>query len=222
MSTSIPSAVTDTRDMLLVHTVLRREFRLAEGAVRAVADRDTERAEQIAAHVRLLLSLLHVHHGGEDRLLWPLLLQRAPGELALIQSMEDQHHRLDTTIGTLEQALGRWANSADVSDQRGVAAQLGELCAALDEHLLAEERDLLPLAARHVTPSEWARLAQEVKQLPVPVLPIAFGMLMYHGDPDVVAVILAQAPMLPRLLLPYLAPRVYARYARRIHGTPTP
>jgi len=42
--------------------------------VRGVADGDVARARIVGRHVRLLLDLLHVHHGGEDRLLWPLLL----------------------------------------------------------------------------------------------------------------------------------------------------
>ena len=33
---------------------------------------------------------------------------------------------------------------------------------------------------------------------------------------------LSHAPLLPRLLMPHLAPRAYARYARRLHGTTTP
>ena len=33
---------------------------------------------------------------------------------------------------------------------------------------------------------------------------------------------LAHAPLVPRLLMPHLAPRAYARYARRVHGTATP
>jgi hypothetical protein len=47
-------------------------------------------------------------------------------------------------------------------------------------------------------------------------------MLLHKGDPEVVEVILAQVPALPRLVLPRLAPRAYARHARRVHGTATP
>lgn len=36
------------------------------------------------------------------------------------------------------------------------------------------------------------------------------------------ASMLALAPALPRLLMPVLAPREFARYARRVHGTTKP
>ncbi|SDY56501.1 hypothetical protein SAMN05661080_03874 [Modestobacter sp. DSM 44400] len=53
-------------------------------------------------------------------------------------------------------------------------------------------------------------------------LPLVFGMLMYRADPQVIAGMLAHAPLVPRLLMPRLALRTYARYARRVHGTATP
>jgi hypothetical protein len=45
---------------------------------------------------------------------------------------------------------------------------------------------------------------------------------MYEGDPQVIALMLSHAPLLPRLVLPALARSAYARYARRVHGTATP
>ena len=53
-------------------------------------------------------------------------------------------------------------------------------------------------------------------------LPLVFGMLQYEGDPDVIAMMLAHAPAPARLLMPFLAPRAFARYAVRVHGTATP
>ncbi len=45
---------------------------------------------------------------------------------------------------------------------------------------------------------------------------------MYRADPEVIRGMLSHAPLVPRLLMPWLAPRAYARYARRLHGTATP
>ena len=47
-------------------------------------------------------------------------------------------------------------------------------------------------------------------------------MVMYRADPEVIRGMLSHAPLLPRLVMPLLAPRTYARYARRLHGTTTP
>lgn len=223
MSATTTAGGADVRDMLVVHGALRREFRLAPGLVEGVADGDVARAAVVGPHVRLLLDLLHVHHHGEDELLWPLLLERAPEPLVpVVELMERQHEGIEATSEEIGAVLGRWTATAAAGDRDALARLLTDLHAALDEHLRAEEQHVLPLAEQHVTPAEWGRLAQEVKKLPVRVLPIAFGMLMYEGDPEVVRLILAEAPAVPRLLLPHLAPRAYARYARRVHGTPTP
>jgi hypothetical protein len=45
-----------------------------------------------------------------------------------------------------------------------------------------------------------------------------FGMIMKDADPEVIRGMLANAPLVPRLMLPFVGPRAYARYARRIHG----
>jgi hypothetical protein len=44
-------------------------------------------------------------------------------------------------------------------------------------------------------------------------------MIMKDGDPEVIRGILAKAPLVPRLLLPVVGPRAYARYARRVYGS---
>jgi Hemerythrin HHE cation binding domain len=75
------NAYADTRDMYTVHTVFRREFALLPNLVRGVATKDTERAEVIAAHIRLVNEILFHHHESEDAVLWPALLQRALWEI---------------------------------------------------------------------------------------------------------------------------------------------
>ena len=47
-------------------------------------------------------------------------------------------------------------------------------------------------------------------------------MFAYEGDPQVLAGMLQAAPALPRLLVPLVAPRIYARRASRVHGTSRP
>ena len=108
MKTPAPVEGVDTRDMLVVHAALRREFGLAPGLVRGVADGDVARARIVGGHVRLLLDLLHVHHGGEDRLLWPLLLVRVPAQLTpVIELMERQHRQIEATIEVIDPVLDR-------------------------------------------------------------------------------------------------------------------
>ncbi|MET0701446.1 MAG: hemerythrin domain-containing protein, partial [Mycobacterium sp.] len=51
---------------------------------------------------------------------------------------------------------------------------------------------------------------------------LVFGMFAYEGDPEVVRAMLHSAPPPARVFVAVFAPRMYARYAKRIHGTHLP
>ncbi|MET3806847.1 hemerythrin-like domain-containing protein [Nakamurella sp. UYEF19] len=220
----IPPAPVDVRDMIVVHTALLREYRLTPALIRLVADGDVRRAEIVGAHLHFLDDLLHHHHAGEDDLLWPKLLARVPAELApLIELMELQHHRIEVALNLVNGALAAWRASADVEIRDRLADQVQELHALLATHLDTEERDLLPLASTCLTAQEWQEIGRSgVSALPKLKVPMVFGMFMYEGAPEVLADMLRTVPALPRLLLPGIARRSYARYARKVHGVPAP
>lgn len=219
-----PSPPVDIRDMIVVHTALLREFRLSPALIRMVAVGDLRRARVVGTHLRFLDDVLHHHHAGEDLLLWPKLLARAPSELApLIALMESQHHGIELSLTLVDGALAAWSASADGEIRDRLADEVQELYALLAAHLDAEERQLLPLAAAHLTEQEWQDIGQSgVASLPKLKIPMVFGMFMYEGDPEVLAAMLRTVPALPRLVLPGLARRSYARYARKVHGVATP
>ena len=73
MAPLVNEPMADTRDMHMAHAALRREFRLLPDVIRSVAPGDTRRAEVVGAHAALMCRVLHAHHEGEDRLLWPKL-----------------------------------------------------------------------------------------------------------------------------------------------------
>jgi hypothetical protein len=215
---------TDTRDMLVVHDSIRRQFGRAPGLVRAVPAGDTARAALVADHLDLLGALLHHHHAGEDRLLWPVLQPRVPADVAgTVDRMQRQHDGIAEAQAAVTAATATWRSGPGPVEGESLASALEALLDRVTEHLAAEEQHILPLAARHMTPAEWQRLGEEgIGGLPRKQLPLVFGMVMYRADPEVIRGMLAHAPLLPRLVLPLLAPRTYARYARRLHGTTTP
>jgi Hemerythrin HHE cation binding domain len=223
VSSGTPDTI-DTRDMVVVHTAFRREFRLAPALVRGVRDEDTRRAAVVADHLDLMTTMLYHHHETEDRLLWPLLLERVPAELApTVELMERQHERIHAANEAVVQRLPGWRSTALSEVGEPLARALEEVDAALEEHLSAEEAQLLPIAARHLSEAEWLRLGEEgMAGIKGSQLPLAFGMLQYQGDPEVVAGMLSHAPVVARLLMPVMAPRAFARYARKVHGTATP
>ncbi len=222
--TATPADGVDTRDMLVVHDSIRRQFGQAPSLVRGVAPGDTGRAAVVADHVDLLGALLHHHHAGEDRLLWPVLQPRVPDDVdGTVGLMERQHEGIAEMQEAVTTAVAPWRRAAEEEEREALATALEDLTGRITEHLAAEEEHILPLAAAHMTPAEWHRLGEEgLGSLPRKQLPLVLGMVMYRADPEVIRELLSHAPLVPRLLMPYLAPRTYARYARRLHGTTTP
>lgn len=203
-STARPVAVTDTTDMVVVHRLFRREFRRLPAFVAAAATADAEGLRRIENHARELVSGLHHHHAVEDDLLWPLLRDRVTVEGALVARMAAQHERLGGLLGRAEALLDRIA-ARDVGELVGVLDQVPDL---LDEHLDEEEREVLPLVRRCVTPDEWARLGERgLESIPPSRRLIALGHILEGADARERTVFLTKAPLPARLLFPLLGER---------------
>lgn len=219
-STSTP-ALTDVHDMVVVHRTFRRELTLLPPLVRAVGAGDTARAAVLARHARFVLAGLHVHHTGEDELLWPLLRERAAPSTALVERMQTQHHTVETLVDGLGPALDRWEVEARPAVATEVADLLDALRVALVEHLDEEEAEILPLAARHVSPAEWAAVGEHgASQIPTALLPVMFGMLLEDSTPDERAHMFGVVPLPARLLLRTWGRWSYRRYITAVRGAP--
>lgn len=207
----------DTKGMYAVHAIFRREYALLPGLIRAVAAEDEERARVIADHVRLLNLVLHHHHTAEDTTLWPRLLERAPRDIdPVVQLLEGQHENLDVLLDKTDARLDAWTTGAGSADGEALATELQKLAVALYEHMGLEEKLALPLLERHIFASEWAAMvARAAVSIPMESAPVVVGMLMYEGGVESVPPELRQP-------LAELAPKAYAAYCERVHGTPTP
>jgi Hemerythrin HHE cation binding domain len=214
----------DVRDMLVVHTALLREFRLAPAAVSRVPAGDKRQAAVVGRHLGFLCDLLHHHHTGEDEHLWPPLRERLPASaLPLLEAAEAQHAAIEEALGRVTAARREWTGQPGAAARDALAGELRTLHGLLAGHLDAEERTLLPLAAAHLTEREWLAIGEAaVAVLPKSVLPLVFGMFAYEGDPEVLAAMLHGAPALVRVVIPRVAPRVYARRAATVYGTSRP
>jgi hemerythrin-like domain-containing protein len=211
--------LTDVHDMYVVHRAFRREFGLLPPLVRAVRPGDTARAAVLAKHARFILTGLHLHHTGEDELLWPKLLERCPPGEELIHRMEGQHSQVEDCTERLRAALTRWEAEARPAVTEEVASIWQELADVLVVHLGEEEQHILPLAARHVTPEEWAALGQHgMSQMDRSDLPILFGAVIEDATPEEAKEMYANVPLPVRLLLKTVFARKYRRYVRQVRG----
>ena len=64
----------DSRDMLVIHQMFRRQFKAIPGLVSAVPEGEPAKVAVVADHVTWMVAFLHAHHQGEDELVWPRLL----------------------------------------------------------------------------------------------------------------------------------------------------
>jgi hypothetical protein len=192
--------------------------------LRGVSPGDVARAAVVADHLELVHDNLHHHHTAEDELLWPLLLDRVPEELApLVHLMESQHATVEALLDEIAGLLPAWRRTAGPGERDRLADLHDRLHLHLVEHMDAEEERLLPIAARTVTQEEWEAMGAAARAgTPRSKSLLVLGMIVQDGDPEVVGLMLSSAPAPVRWLLPRLARRTYARHARVVHGTPAP
>lgn len=214
----------DTRDMAAVHTMFRREFALMPGLVRGVRAGDKERAHVVGDHIELVSSVLHQHHRGEDKHLWPKLLARASADVVpIVHTMEGQHQSLERIITEIASAIPLWRNSAAPESGKVLADALDRLNPQADEHMSVEEERILPTVEKYVTAAEWDQMVQdEAARGPQDQLPLLFGMFMYETDPDVVVKVLLRMPAEVRPAIKEVASQAFGVHSMRIHGTATP
>ncbi|MFE3247790.1 hemerythrin domain-containing protein [Streptomyces sp. NPDC059209] len=213
-----------TREMHMVHTMLRREFSLLPALVRDVGAGDRRRSGIVADHAGLVGSVLHHHHAAEDAYLWPLLLERGPEEIApVVHAMEEQHAGIARFYTEATALLGEWRHSAAEGARDALADTFERLLPLLHEHLGDEERRVLPLIDTYITLDEWDRSVREGgRDTPRELLPLMFGMMMYEGDPGIVARAIANMPPEARPVIEKAAGEAFRDHARRVHGTTTP
>ena len=117
--------------------------------------------------------------------------------------MEDQHEGGRRPARRVPPARRGLARLGGRVGRTRLADHLAELVAALCEHLDAEETRVLPLMAQHIrrrsgrsSPSAgWSRS-------PRAMLLTGFGMMLYEGDPDALALEIAKLPAPLRPILP--------------------
>jgi len=146
----------DTSDMPAVHKVFRSSLAAAP-AFTASAAGDSDRRALIANYYTNVLAFLEAHHDGEEELVFPLLIERAPESKIRVEQAKAQHAEVVGLMGTARASLGSWEAGAD-SDAGGVVRSLQALEDVLSPHLDQEESEIVPLASEYLTVEEWGAL----------------------------------------------------------------
>jgi len=184
----------DTSDMLAVHGALRDTLAAGSTRVLGVAPDDDERRELICSYYEDILWFLHVHHDGEEELVFPKVRERAPSAAAVLDAMLAQHREVVELLSASEGALAAW-RSGDGAAQERLADDLRALSEALEPHLRDEETELLPFCAQTLTAEEWGALpGHALSQYQGDKVWLVIGLIMERRTPDERQVMLAHMP----------------------------
>ncbi|WP_051683852.1 hemerythrin domain-containing protein [Blastococcus sp. URHD0036] len=159
-----PEGPVDIAPMYLMHHAFRRDVHAFAAVVPTVAATDRRRWARIARRFTFFTTILHKHHSGEDRAMWPLLAEKG-ADTAVLDALQADHAGIDPLLTSLDAGLRALAGgSGDAADRDRVTDTAVRLRDALLAHLEREERDGMALVQRHLVQEDWDRLDREVFQ----------------------------------------------------------
>jgi len=97
------------------------------------------------------------HHPKEDKYLFKLLRARCPEAHSLLDQLQEEHRAGGEKIRALEQALSRYEQGGDTEAAAFISA-VEDYAAFHWQHMGREEKELLPLAERHLTEGDWSEI----------------------------------------------------------------
>jgi hemerythrin-like domain-containing protein len=149
-------------EMYAVHDAMRQEYASLPLIVKSVDDGDAARAAVVAEHIALMGRLMHLHHAGEDELLWPLAQERLPEHEAVFV-MESEHGELNDQLRAIAALTDVWVADPSAANRAALHTALIAFERTLLKHLGHEEREALPLLAEAVSDEEFGALRTYVR-----------------------------------------------------------
>ncbi len=156
--TDTDAAEVDTQEMVMIHQVIHRALDEVSMLVSASKADDAVEVGRVADHAASVCTLVHLHHEGEDELLWPLLSERCPDRQPLVARMQEQHATTTAALERVGTALDAWRSQPGDATGDALFGAVAALAAALRAHCDDEERLILPWIPGNVTPEEWGLL----------------------------------------------------------------
>jgi hypothetical protein len=204
----------DVREMAIVHRTFRDTYNESARLVRAAPTPTPGRVRFLADHIDFGIAMLHVHHEGEDELLYPKLIERVPDQAAITEQVDHEHLLIKTALDEASAACAAWRGRPSAETSEALAASLNHLNSVVQPHLDDEEQKVVPLAAVTLTQQEWDALGKHaVAQIPRNKRGVAFGMILEPlGETDR-ALMMRVLPAPVRMLYPFLIERPWKKYA---------
>lgn len=161
-----PPGPDDLMPMYLMHHAFRRDLGAFAAAVAGTPVADRRRWGRLGRRWAGFARVLHLHHEGEDDILWPLLLSRvdAAGDAAgraTLEAMEAEHDEIDPLLAGCAAGLADLAAGADADARAALVVRMAAARERLGHHLGHEESEAMALVQLHLTPAEWEAMHPE-------------------------------------------------------------
>lgn len=145
--------------MRRVHRVFLWAYDEAPGLVRSVTAGDRGRSAYVGDVLGNIDKLLHVHHEGEDMLMYPKLAARAPACALHVEEMLGQHAAVGERLIEIAPIREDWGRTADPALAEDLAAKYQSLSTLLKSHLRREVTEVTPAVEKVITEKEMEEMA---------------------------------------------------------------
>jgi hemerythrin-like domain-containing protein len=200
--------------MAIVHRTFRKAYTESAQLVRAAPTPSPERVTFLADHIDFAIKALHIHHEGEDELLYPKLIERVPEQAPMTEEVEHEHELIKTALDDTSAACATWRQRPSAETGEALAASLDKLNKVAQVHLDDEEQKIVPLAAVTLTQQEWDAMGKHgVGEIPRNKRGIAFGFMLDPLNEADRAHMMHVLPAPIRMLSPFLIERPWKKYA---------
>ncbi|WP_105032876.1 hemerythrin domain-containing protein [Arthrobacter ruber] len=207
-----PVLCTGSATMRRIHRFFLWAYDEAPGLVRSVQPHDTTRAEYVGEVLGNFDKLLHLHHEGEDVLMYPQLAERAPACALHVEQMLEHHRQVTQRLEAIEPVRLRWMTTADAEAGDDLAQRYTDLCTVLQVHLRREVTEVMPVVDRVLTEREFKGAGQHgINQLDKNFLVGNLGMVLATNPPADQKDLLREIPPPVRLAYRLIGRRMYRR-----------
>ncbi|ADX72274.1 hemerythrin domain-containing protein [Pseudarthrobacter phenanthrenivorans] len=219
-----PVLCTGTAAMRRIHRFFLWAYDEAPGLVRSVQPGDTKRAAYVGEVLGNFDKVLHVHHEGEDLLMYPQLEQRAPACALHVAQMLEQHRQVTQRLESIEPVRLRWMETADAEAGNELAERYADLSGVLNVHLRREVTEVMPVVDRVMDQKEMEGVGQHgIEQFDKKFMVAYLGMVLATNPPQDRKELFKEIPLPVRLAYRLVGRGMYRRqYATLFPGRPVP
>ncbi|MDQ4132237.1 MAG: hemerythrin domain-containing protein, partial [Actinomycetota bacterium] len=214
-----------SRVLIAVHQAMRADSVRLIGAVAALPDGDTERAERLGTAFSAIAGLIHDHHWTEDDVMYPFLLARISTFEDDAVRLEDDHVELDAAmarVGARFRLLAHqlsprlWADTRDhLQDEVAALRQV------LIDHLDREEAVVVPAFETALSTVDHRALRkQESKLATYRHMKMAIPWVLANATPQEEAELRATAPRLLGVVQDHVWEPRFRQVMAPLYGAP--